>query len=519
MTVRNDITVDFTQSPRIILIQAPSTEITLQDLVDTLRNIEEEFLNLDDEHLVDASGKEDLGGGVRVGITAQLNNAQILFESRTSPLVTGTITTGDSEGTNLKDSSATFQTDGIYAGCTVFNRDTQAMATVKEVVSETELFHFPLSGGDSTEWISGDNYAVYPNVQCSVSGGNLVAVDADGNSISPILQSANVQVVKTSSASATLQELEAIQYSSFNGGVTVDISSPYSGTEFPTGTIQQPVNNTADALTIAEERGFSTIYIIGDIVLDSGSNFSEYIFVGESMTKTKITINPDANVINSEFYDAEITGTLDGGNVLRNCLISDINYVNGYIEQCVLSAGTIVLGGNQEAHFLDCWSGVVGLFTPTIDMGGSGQGLGVRNYNGGLKIVNKSGTDKISIDLNSGQIILDSTVTNGEIVIRGIGDVIDNSSGATIITDDLINPANIADAILDESLSDHKTSGSLGFAISFIKGINGGRWKIDTNTNQMIFYDEDNTTELARFDLYDDSEQASTQDVFERRRV
>ena len=43
-----------------------------------------------------------------------------------------------------------------------------------------------------------------------------------------------------------------------------------------------------------------------------------------------------------------------------------------------------------------------------------------------------------------------------------------------------------------------------------------GRWIIDENTNEMIFYQEDNTTEMARFDLKDKDGSATFQDVFER---
>jgi hypothetical protein len=223
----------------------------------------------------------------------------------------------------------------------------------------------------------------------------------------------------------------------------VDILSAYSGTTFPTGTPLQPVNNMTDALSIASSRGFRTFYIAGDITLGSSIDFDESIFVGESPSKSKITINTTADVENCEFYDAEITGTLDGGNVLKNCLISTLNYVNGYIEQCILNSATITLGGSATAHFLDCWSGVVGAATPTIDMGGSGQGLGLRNYNGGIKLENKSGADKVSIDLNSGQVVLDSTVTAGDIVVRGIGRITDNSVGATVDTTHLVSGEKI----------------------------------------------------------------------------
>lgn len=53
--------------------------------------------------------------------------------------------------------------------------------------------------------------------------------------------------------------------------------------------------------------------------------------------------------------------------------------------------------------------------------------------------------------------------------------------------------------------------------ISFIRNIEGGRWKIENN--QMIFYSEDNATEIARFNLFDDKGSPSNIHVFERMRV
>jgi len=45
-----------------------------------------------------------------------------------------------------------------------------------------------------------------------------------------------------------------------------------------------------------------------------------------------------------------------------------------------------------------------------------------------------------------------------------------------------------------------------------------GRWIIDENTNQMIFYQEDNSTEIGRFDLKDRDGTGSFEEVFERTR-
>jgi len=270
------------------------------------------------------------------------------------------------------------------------------------------------------------------------------------------------QVSVRSFNSAGMTSSPAIEYASYNGGVTVDVVNGVAGTVYNKGTPQNPVNNMQDAILIANYRGFITFYINNNITLDIGTDFSKFRFIGSSKTLSTITITDNANVENCEFYDAEVKGTLDGGNVLRGCLIKNLNYVNGFIEQCVLGSGTITLGGNAEAHFLDCWSGVVGSSTPTIDMGGSGQGLGLRNYNGGIKITNKSGPEKISIDLNSGQVILGSDVTAGEIIIRGIGKVTDWlgnrlqtgtwNGGVTLDVDDLVSPPSIVSDVVSAGI-------------------------------------------------------------------
>ncbi len=49
--------------------------------------------------------------------------------------------------------------------------------------------------------------------------------------------------------------------------------------------------------------------------------------------------------------------------------------------------------------------------------------------------------------------------------------------------------------------------------------LTAGRWKIDKDEFQMIFYKEDNVTEIARYDLMDGSEGPSFTEVFERRKV
>jgi len=85
MAVRTDLTINWEASPRIITIASPSTEIVIQDLHDSLTTIEQSEEGITQAKLIDSAGKEDLGGGTFVGVTAKLQNARLAFEARPSP--------------------------------------------------------------------------------------------------------------------------------------------------------------------------------------------------------------------------------------------------------------------------------------------------------------------------------------------------------------------------------------------------------------------------------------------------
>ena len=105
MAIRSDFSIDWEQSPRVIIVDAPSTECTMQDLLDTLRWEESSVENMDNKPIVNASGKEPLGGGTKVGLTVALQNAVIGFEARPGP----DWVTCNLSGGNL----VAFDTDGV----------------------------------------------------------------------------------------------------------------------------------------------------------------------------------------------------------------------------------------------------------------------------------------------------------------------------------------------------------------------------------------------------------------------
>ena len=418
-------------SPRLIVVPAPDTQITIQDLHDECRAWEDSSEHGGFDPLIQSAGKENLGGGVTVGVTSTLQNAKLAFEARTTPTEEGTVTTGDANGITLTDSAATFQTNNVALGASVINLTTGASGTVISVDSETQLTLLTqLAGGTRADFQVNDDYDVHNIVQCSVSGGNLVAVDDVGADLEAIFPTAFTQVVRTSSSSATLQELQDIQFASFSGGVWYDAINGVAGTTFPTGTERQPSNSLSDVKTIAEARGFDTVKVVGDMTLNSALDFEGYTFEGRGETLSTFTIDTSANVLNCVFKEALVTGTLDGECNVKDATIETVTVISGVIEATTINTGTVTLGGSQLAHFINCQSGVPGTATPVIDMGGSGQDLAMRNYNGGIELTNLTGAQDVSIDLNSGQVVLDTAnLTAGTVVVRGIGKVV-NKAGA-----------------------------------------------------------------------------------------
>jgi hypothetical protein len=89
--------------------------------------------------------------------------------------------------------------------------------------------------------------------------------------------------------------------------------------------------------------------------------------------------------------------------------------------------------GATPVVFLDCWASG-DTIAPVVDLGGIGPEVAFRNYSGDLTLTNKTGGGRIVLDINVGGVILDSTITGGNIIVRGIGSIVDQSVGATVNT-------------------------------------------------------------------------------------
>jgi len=287
-----------------------------------------------------------------------------------------------------------------------------------------------------------------------------------------------------------------LQFSTFEGAVHVNQASLYTGTLYPIGTPSTPVNNMSDALTIAQVKGLEKIHIGGALFTISASDvLNGLILEGDSAVRTTVILTSAASITNCIFRSLTLTGSLDGGSSASNCIIGDLSYLDGSLLDCLL-AGTITLGGAQ-ANLLRCASAIAGSSTPTIDMAGAGANLAVRDYNGGIKLYNHTaGSDAVSIDMASGQVIVDSTVSSGTIIIRGIADVTDNSTGTAVVQDDTVNRAIADGSVLTTDVSTE---------LSLVRKLETNKLETNPATGKYTLYDDDSTTVLLEADIYEDA--------------
>lgn len=355
MTIRSDLSIDWSVSPRIITVDSPSIEVTMQDLLDTLRNMESASDAMDEKPIVDAAGKEPLGGGVSVGLTISLLNAKLAFEARPGPTY----------------------------------------------------------------------------VQCSASGGNLVAFDDVGSNISAIEPTAFTQVLLTASSSATSTNSADLEHGSYNNGVTVDIISGVAGTSHPIGTGRQPVNNITDAKSIAVSRGFNRLYIRGNLVIGASDNVDNYILISETDHQATITFTSGCSTYQTNVHDSIVEGTTSGPMDLHNCAVGSagISNFSGGLDECGI-AGSISTANGSALQMFNCTDAMPGALHPEIYINGGTSG-NVHIISGGIGI-NNVASGSVTVDANPGTIHLRNTCTGGSIKLHGVAEVIDESNGSKV---------------------------------------------------------------------------------------
>ena len=189
-----------------------------------------------------------------------------------------------------------------------------------------------------------------------------------------------------------------------------------------------------DAVDLAESMNVNNIVIYSDVTFTRDVKNFKITGVGRPL----VDLNGH-DFKNSEFTLVRLTGDYTSPIVAHEVAMIDGSYMNGLFQSCTYTGvSTCVVG--SEVIIKDSASSVAGVDRPTIAMS-AGTKLSVRGWEGGLLLTNvATATDEVTIDVNVGGVTLDPTCTDGTIVVRNNGKVVDNSNGS-----DVVNEAFIGD--------------------------------------------------------------------------
>ena len=256
--------------------------------------------------------------------------------------------------------------------------------------------------------------------------GNLIAQDSAKDIIVPTVGNYNVFVNGLQPITQNVDGiLEQQQNTAYEGAVTIDTISGVSGTAYPVGTRTTPVNNLPDALTIASALGIEQINLHGTITLNQ--SFAHWVISGISATGNDVVNLNGQSVDAARFDNVLLQGSGTGTVEARHCNLNNVSGLTGHFTQCGFQSNYTAGAGNSV--FTYCHSEIAGVGKPVLDVNGSLSDISIRAYTGGIDIQNMTNAgSNITIDLLSGSVLLNANSTAGNVVIRGAGELTDNST-------------------------------------------------------------------------------------------
>ena len=250
-------------------------------------------------------------------------------------------------------------------------------------------------------------------------------------------------------------EIAAVNRMSYDEGVTIDEVNGVLGTDGLKGNREFPVRLISDALIIAQANALSKFYIKGNLTLGLSDDVAGYSFMGEDTSSTLLTLpagTPSGiSTIGCKLHNLTLIGTCRGRMDIIDCHLSEIVGLcatggDANIVRCMLSNNIQMKNiADQAYNFVDCY-GSAGVDAPVIDANGCPADINFSNYTGPISIKNATNpAQNISIDMNAGHITLESTVTQGDISVRGIAKFINNTTaqpGLALDASGLLKPVD-----------------------------------------------------------------------------
>ncbi|MFS8158861.1 MAG: right-handed parallel beta-helix repeat-containing protein, partial [Candidatus Roizmanbacteria bacterium] len=404
----------------------PQTTLLMQDLINAIRDIEDELTpGISNNKIADASGKDSLGGGVSTAITVRLlDNWRVRFEARPGPdteqmTISGGNLVGGPLGNPIAPSAFTQVLNLSSASGTIATPSTASETTnLKYLLASAyngqktvgSIFYWdPVSGNDSNSGLAPSSaVATFTAAHTLATSGMhdvIFCLSSDPSGIT------------------TVTETLAITKN------TLKVRGPgYTFQLIPTGTINDTIDITANNTEVS----------------------GLYISTAGSGTRNAVSVSAD-NVIVKDCWISQVQGhgiTIAdsnlcsiGINVIDNCGLSGTgnalnlgnNTTDTVIAKCIISdtKDGIALSGTGLSD---------NIVEDSLVYKNSGYGLTVGS--GVLRTIARSGNTFVNN-------------TSGNTQDLGTDTYIETTAGGA-------SSSEIADAVWDEVISGHVTSGTAG---------------------------------------------------------
>ena len=368
----------------IITVTSPDTSITIQELIDAIRDIEDESIAMPYGHIADAYGKQDLGNGVKVGITLVLMSPwRVAFEARPGPdtvscRIDGGNLVGGLDNNPIAPTAFTQVTMANSSSATLSTpNDTGNLKYLIESLYGTHMgigdtyYWDPVNGNDGN-----DGFQPSTAVKSFVRVNQLVVdnhydivycLSTDPSGITTVTETLNITKntvkIRGPGYSFQLKPTAATADTIVINAHSIQISGLYVSTA-ATGT-QNAItisgdNNHIKDCWLKNIRGHginitaSTFSKISNCVIENCglSTTGNGLNLGNSSTQISII----KNVITSNINGISLTGTALADNIIENNLIYNnssygINIGTGVSRSTIRSGNTIVnntLGNTQD---------------------------------------------------------------------------------------------------------------------------------------------------------------------------
>lgn len=259
--------------------------------------------------------------------------------------------------------------------------------------------------------------------------GNLAPEDATLGVFNPTVGAFTVAILGLQPITQSVAQILTEQQSAaFNGKVAIDTVNGVSGTGLPVGYASNPVNNLADAVTIAAREGIRWFTLRGAITLNQA--FDNYTF--ESIGRNDLIIFNSQSVQDSKFIGCTLQGAASNSDIeASKCHLDNLSAAFGHFHQCGIENNMTISG---DTTIVDGYSDIAGNTKPWVSLNGGAYSLGVRGWHGGFELRSVTNVAaRVSFDGDAARLLLAASCTAGEIVVGHGVFRQDSSAGSTVI--------------------------------------------------------------------------------------